>query len=219
MAKETYASSIINDIPELIKDIKEITTADDIDLEKYNECRAQVNAGIIMAVFGAEILETKNGYALKFNKKPATMEELAELAGYLKELTELENDIQTDDDIPGATQAAVQQLMPDKLSGKALTNYLLTGPQAISRLVIGPSEVFILASLSEKYRKHRRNKIILISVITAAAIAAGVTTTCIILSNKKKDEVLDDAAIDEDAVDDDDVISEDDPTPHVDIDM
>ena len=227
MAKETYAESIIKDIPELVSEVKSaLATEGDEAFKTANERRAQINMGIIMSVFGAEIVELNDEYALKFNKKPASTEELAELCGYLKDLQEVEATVApNEEDIPGATAAAVVQLQPSKINKKTLTEYLLNGPQAIGRLEIGPTEVMILASLSEKYRKHRRNKIILISVIAAAAIAAGITTTCLIVAaNKKKDQTADDAEVDVDEeevadVDDEAAIDVDEPAPHVDLDM
>lgn len=225
MARETYAQSIIKEIPAIIAQIKANVESENYSPDFCNEQRAAINAAVVMVVFGAEIIDTKNGSALKLNKKPATLAELNELSAQLAELVAIEDSIDSDEeDIPGATSAAVTQLVPEKLNKKSLTEYLITGPQAIGRLQIGPQEVLTLASISEKYRKEKKFKIVLISVIAAAAVAAGVTTTCIVLANKKK-EATDDAPVDVD-VDEEEVVDDvddgsitDETIPHVDLDM
>lgn len=224
MARETYAQSIIKEIPAVIAQIKANVDGENYSPDFCSEQRAAINAAVIMVVFGAEIIDTNNGSALKLNKKPATLAELNELSAQLAELVAIEDSIDSDEeDIPGATSAAVTQLVPEKLNKKSLTEYLITGPQAIGRLQIGPQEVLTLASISEKYRNGKKNKIVLISVIAAAVIAAGVTTTCIVLANKKK-EATDDAPVDvdvdeEEVVDVDDGSITDETIPHVDLDM
>ena len=208
----------------LIAQIKANVDGENYSPDFCSEQRAAINAAVIMVVFGAEIIDTNNGSALKLNKKPATLAELNELSAQLAELVAIEDSIDSDEeDIPGATSAAVTQLVPEKLNKKSLTEYLITGPQAIGRLQIGPQEVLTLASISEKYRNGKKNKIVLISVIAAAVIAAGVTTTCIVLANKKK-EATDDAPVDvdvdeEEVVDVDDGSITDETIPHVDLDM
>ena len=226
MARETYAQSIIKEIPAIIAQIKANVDGENYSPDFCSEQRAAINVAVITAVFGAEIIDTKNGSALKLNKKPATLAELNELSTQLAELVAIEDSIAYSDeeDIPGATSAAVTQLVPEKLNKKSLTEYLITGPQAIGRLQIGPQEVLTLASISEKYRKEKKFKIILVSAIAAAAVAAGVTTTAIIIANKKK-EATDDAPVDVD-VDEEEVVDDvddgsitDETIPHVDLDM
>lgn len=222
MAKTTYASEIIEQISDLLEQSKTYSSEDTYDEKALTEARASINAALIMAIFGAEIAETKQGLALKMNKKPANLQELSQLEKLIAELVDIESGLITpDDDIPGATSAAILQLAPQKVSKKNLSEYLLNGPQAVGRLAIGPTDILVLANLSEQYRKARKTRIILISVIAAAAIAAGITTTAIIVANKNK-AAMDDMPVDDDdeSVDEEPVIEDtDNDTPHVEIDM
>ncbi len=221
MAKKSYVSEIIEQITTLLNQTKTYASAETYDAEALTEARASINAALIMAIFGAEIAETKQGLALKMNKKPANLQELSQLEKLIAELVDIESElITTEDDIPGATSAAISQLAPEKVTKKNLSEYLLNGPQAVGRLAIGPTDILVLANLSAEYRKRRKNQIILVSVIAAAAIAAGITTTVIIAANKNKAalEDADDLEDDEEPIEDD-TVTEDTDAPHVEIDM
>ena len=233
MAKITYAQGIINEMPETINAIKANIESDKWDSTYCDQQRAAINAGVIMAIFGAEMLEKKGELYLKFNKTPATTAELSEISANLDALMDIEDSVvvasaEDDTDIDVSASTVVESLKPEKVTKKTLTEYLLSGPQAIGRLRIGPTEVLTLAALSEEYRKNRKTKIILISVIAAAIIAAGVTTSVIVVHNHKKK--LNEVDDNPDAVDicEDDVVAADDviddvvddaPIPHVDLDM
>lgn len=197
-----YVAERIEEIKSMVSTTLPNAINKGIDVNKYlTRCRVPLNLTVIQAVFGAEFKEDekKGGYKVKFKHKPASQEELLEISRLLNHYIEtvekpaLGFDDYDEDDmsIPAAVPATTIGLPKlEKYSSKNIREYIFDRHDAISKTMLNGMDVFELATVSKKIRKHKNLKIAFV-IGGIALVATGGVAAATIISKKNDNDVID----------------------------
>ena len=225
-----YTKKRIDEIRELVTDKLPNAIKNDIEVNDYlSKYRVTLNLTVIQAVFGAEFEPEKksSGYKVKYKHKPACQSELVEISRLLHNFIEsiekpyMHLDFEEDDmSIPvNGSTASLPTL--EKVSNKKIKGYIFENHNAVAKAMLNGMDVFELAMVSEKIRKHKMRNIAIIVGGIALVATGGIVAASIINKKKKDDDIInDDINIDDSDINDiDDVdVDIDNDIPNVELD-